>query len=264
MFKPKLAIAVALILLTCAAAVVYRDKHRAAVSADTILLLLPDSADEKDPQVQVWIDAAEEEGFHLQTVRDSALLDPMAEMHSAGLIIPDQVHRQAYDAVIGALHRYVEQGGKLMIVYDACTWDLHDRFAGHSSRLSDLAGVDYALYDRFGTESISTGSILGRTAGMRQLTIPPGAYASSKPKGESSSLRKVALRSGPARLEDREVLVGYLYGELDYPSFQTAGDFQGKTLLQSATGLVAGESHHGNGDVLFVNLPLGYLETRTD
>ncbi|HVH89535.1 MAG TPA: hypothetical protein VM912_22655, partial [Terriglobales bacterium] len=51
---------------------------------------------------------------------------------------------------------------------------------------------------------------------------------------------------------------------LEYPSFQTVDEFSGKTLLQSATGLVAGESKYGSGDVLFVNLPLGYLETRTD
>jgi hypothetical protein len=264
MFRPKLAITVALILLTCAAMVVYRAKNRTVASADTILLLLPDSADEKDPQVKVWIDAAQEEGFHLQTVRDSTLLDPMFQMRSAGLIVPDQVHREANDAVIGALHRYVEDGGRLMVVYDACTWDLHDRYAPHSSRLSDLAGVDYALYDHFGTNSISTGSIWGTTSAMKQLSIPPGAYTSARSRQEASPLRKVALRSGPAAGEDRQVLVGYLYGELDYSSFQTSGAYQGKTLLESTTAVVAGEHKHGRGDVLFANLPLGYLETRTD
>ncbi|HWC15934.1 MAG TPA: hypothetical protein VG498_02940 [Terriglobales bacterium] len=263
MFKPKLAVAMVLLLLTCAAAVIYRDSHREPVSSDTISLLLPDSANEKDTQVQAWIDAAQEEGLHLHIIRDSVLLDPMFKIRSAGLIIPDQVHRQANDALIGALHKYVEQGGKLMIVYDACTWDLHDRYADHASRLSDLVGVDYALYDRFGTASIASGSVWGTTLAMHALAIPPGSYI-AKEMREKSPLQKVAFRSGPVSGEDRQVLVGYLYGELEYPSFQTAGEFQGKTLLQSATGLVAGETKHGTGDVLFVNLPLGYLETRTD
>ena len=264
MFKPKLSVAVVLVLLTCTAAVIYRDKNRPPASADTISLLLPDSADEKDVQVQVWIDAAAEEGLHLQIVHDSALLDPMFQMHSAGLILPDQVHRQANDALIGALHRYVEQGGHLMIVYDACTWDLRKAYAGNSSRLSDLVGVDYALYDRFGTSSITSGSVWGTTRAMERLAIPPGSYVPMKVKQSPSPVRRVALHSGPAHAEDREVLVGYLYGELEYPSFQTAGEFAGKTLLESSTGLVAGENKHGLGDVLFVNLPLGYLETRTD
>src|SRR5436190_1056247 len=115
MFKPKLTLAVALVLITCTAAVVYHNRNVVPVSADTIFLLLPDSAAENDVQVQVWLDAAAEEGFHLQVVRDSTLLDPMFQMSSGGLIVPDQLHRRANDALIGALHHYVEQGGKLMI-----------------------------------------------------------------------------------------------------------------------------------------------------
>ena len=264
MFRPKLAMAMALILIICAAAFMYRDKDRQPPSADTISLLLPDALDEKDPHVQLWLDAAAEEGLHLRIVRDSVLLDPMFQMRSSGLIIPDQVHRQANDAMVGAIHRYVEQGGNLMLIYDACTWDLHDRYAGNASRLSDLAGVDYALYDRFGTESITTGSIWGTTAVMKLLAIPPGSFAPAKVPQESSPVRNIALRSTESAGEDRQKLVGYLYGDLDYPSFQTAGEFRGKTLLQSDTGLVAGESQHGPGKVLFVNLPLGYLVTRTD
>jgi len=264
MFRPKLSVALVLVLLTCAAAVMYRDKNRPTASADTIFLLLPDSADEQDIKVQAWVDAAAEEGLHLQIVRDSALLAPMFQMQSAGLIVPDQVHRQANDALIGALHRYVAQGGKLMIVYDACTWDLHDHYAGHSSRLSDLAGVDYALYDHFGTSSVATGRVWGTRAALRSLAIPPGSSVAMKTTPEDSPLRKVALRGIHTDAEDRQVLAGYLYGELDYPSFQTEGKFQGTTLLQSDTGLAAGETRHGAGSVLFVNLPLGYLETRTD
>ncbi len=264
MFQPKLALAMALILIICAAAFMYRDKDRQPPSADTISLLLPDALDEKDPHVQLWLDAAEEEGLHLRILRDSALLDPMFQMRSPGLILPDQVHRQANDALVGAIHRYVEQGGNLMIVYDACTWDLHNRYASNASRLSDLAGVDYALYDRFGTGSTADGNIWGTTAAMKLLAIPPGSYSSVKVQHEKSPLHTVALQSSDSSKEDRQTLVGYLYGDLDYSSFQTAGEFHGKTLLQSETGLVAGESPHGLGKVLFANLPLGYLVTRTD
>ena len=264
MFKPKLTIAVAMVLLTCTAAVVYRNQAVAPGSADTIFLLLPDSVNDRDIQVQVWLDAAEEEGFHLQVVRDSALLDPMFQMKAAGLIVPDQIHREANDALVGALHSYVEKGGDLMLVYDACTWDLRDRYSTRSSRLSDLAGVDYALYDRFGTNSIVSGNVWGSTKAMEDLGIPPGAYAALKERRQSSPLKRVAMHIGSHSVDDRQVLVGYLYGELEYPSFQTAGEYQGKTLLQTSNGLVAGEKEHGAGRVLFVNLPLGYLTTRTD
>ena len=264
MFKPKLTIAIAMVLLTCTAAVVYRHNAIVPASADTILLLLPDSVSDKEIQVQAWLDAAAEEGFHLQVVRDSALLDPMFQLKAAGLIVPDQVHRQANDALVGALHNYVEQGGALMLVYDACTWDLNDRYATRSSRLSDLAGVEYALYDRFGTDSIVSGNVSGSPEAMQDLGIPPGAYAPLKERHQSSPLKRVAMHLGQRSAGDRQVLVGYLYGELEYPSFQTTGEYHGKTLLQSTDGLVAGENKHGAGRVLFVNLPLGYLTTRTD
>src|SRR5437868_12225929 len=216
MFKPKLTIAIAMVLLTCTAAVVYRHKAIAPASADTILLLLPDSVSDKEIQVQAWLDAAAEEGFHLQVVRDSALLDPMFQLKAAGLIVPDQVHRQANDALVGALHHYVEQGGALMLVYDACTWDLNDRYATRSSRLSDLAGVEYALYDRFGTDSIVSGNVWGSPQAMQDLGIPAGAYAPLKERHQSSPLKRVAMHLGQRSAGDRQVLVGYLYGELEY------------------------------------------------
>jgi len=266
MFKPRVALAIALLLMACTGLTFYRQRTRQSISADTILLLLPDALSENDIQVQVWLDAAREEGLHLRPVHDSTLLDPMFQTQSVGLIVPDEIHREANDALIGALHRYVEQGGKLMVVYDACTWDLHDHYATHASRLSDLVGVDYALYDRFGTESIVSGKVWGTSAAMRALAIPPGSYIPEKQKlpAPASPLRQVALHSGARQQPDRQVLAGYLYGELEYPSFQTAGAFHGHTFLQSETGIVAGEARHGAGDVLFVNLPLGYLVTRTD
>ena len=46
------------------------------------------------------------------------------------------------------LNRYPYNGGHLMVVYDACTWDLDKHFAHIESRLSDLVGVSYALYEQ--------------------------------------------------------------------------------------------------------------------
>jgi hypothetical protein len=56
----------------------------------------------------------------------------------------------------------------------------------------------------------------------------------------------------------------YKYGDLQYPSFVTSGDYAGEVLFHSSNGLVAGESQYQKGSVLFVNLPLGYLKGNTD
>ncbi|PYX94103.1 MAG: hypothetical protein DMG67_02405 [Acidobacteria bacterium] len=149
----------------------HRDGLHPNTSVDTMLLLIPDSANMEDPLIREWLDAADEEGFHLEVVRDSKLLDPMFQFHAAGLIVPDQVHRIANEALIGTLHDYVDRGGKLMLVYDACTLDLNGFFPRLESRLSDLVGVNYALYDKYKKNTTEAGQIWGNQKAMEELSF---------------------------------------------------------------------------------------------
>lgn len=234
--------------------------------SDTLLLLIPDSVDPDEPAVQEWLDAAEEEGFHLEVIRDSSFLDPLFRVHAAGLIVPDQVHRRANDALVGALNEYVRGGGKLMLVYDACTWDLNGHFPELGSRLSTLAGVHYALYGLYGKNTMEQSQVWGRARAMNELEIPPGKFVPMDKRNHPSPWREVSLgESGTGKNEEtRYTFVAYKYDELPYSSFRTSGRFDGKVLLESAAGLAAGVRQFGAGDVLFVNLPLGYLKSRTD
>lgn len=236
--------------------------------SDILLLLVPDAVNSNEPGIQEWLDAAEEEGLQMEIIRDSDFLDPMFHMHAAALIVPDQVHRRANDALIGALNQYVRGGGKLMLVYDACTWDLNGRFPELGSRLSDLAGVNYALYGLYGKNTMEDSQVWGRASAMQELEIPPGEFVPMDKRNRPALWREVAQGEGApgSRKEDdtRYTFIAYKYGDLPYPSFRTAGRFDGKVLLESAAGLAAGVRKHGAGDVLFVNLPLGYLESRTD
>jgi len=233
---------------------------------DTILLLLPDSADAADPLVQEWIDAAAEEGLHLEVIRDSSLLDPVFHFHAAGLIVPDHVHRSANDTLIGALQAYVRGGGKLMLVYDACTWDLNGFYPKYGSRLAGLTGVHYALYDEYRKNTIDKSAIWSSSETMQDLGIPPGQFLPLDSKNQLQAWRTVSHGNAPHEQTDttRFTLVRYLYGEVTYPSFRTTGSFDGKVLLQSSDGIAAGTRQYGLGEVLFVNLPLGYLKLRTD
>lgn len=229
---------------------------------DTIFLLVPDAVELSAPDIQEWLDAAEEEGLHLKVIRDSNFLDPMFGMQAAGLIVPDQVHRTANDALVGALDEYVSKGGKLMLVYDACTWDLNGHFPELGSRLSDLAGVNYALYGQYGKHTMMQSQVWGTARAMEELEIPPGKFVPMDKHNRPALWQEVSL--GKGKDDTRYTLVAYKYDDLPYPSFRTAGQFDGKVLLESSAGLVAGARKYGAGEVLFVNLPLGYLESRTD
>lgn len=245
-------------------------KHRNAVhenaGVDKLFLLLPDSESENDIFVSEWLDAAKEEGLHLEIVHDSTLLDPMSEFHAAGLIVPDQVHRNANEALIGALENYVRTGGKLMLVYDACTLDLNGFFSKVESRLSNLVGVRYALYDKYKKNTMEYEQVWGNKQAMDSLEIPPGKYVPLDSAGQPRWLEPVAWNSKESEKTEatRYTLSRYLYNDLVYSTFHTAGTFDGDVLLESKAGLVAGHRKYEHGDVLFVNLPLSYLESRTD
>ncbi|MBV9609291.1 MAG: hypothetical protein JO187_07020, partial [Acidobacteria bacterium] len=250
-----------LLLCSVGAYVVRRHGPGQTASLDTLLLLVPDSTSATDPMVRIWMDAASEEGLHLVLVRDSELLSPTSEVHGAGLIVPDEIHRIANDAVIGALIGYVQHGGKLMLVYDAATWNLHGAYAGAESRMSQLAGVRYAMYDTYSDECIRWSGVWGSADTMQALAIPPGKFVPMS-RRETVAWRPVSAKDAPANTEF--TLARYQYGTVDYPSYRTDGPYAGHVLLRSKAGIAAGYHPEGSGGVLFVNLPLGYLADRTD
>ncbi len=223
-------------------------------SADRLLLLVPDGTSFSDSRVTVWTDAAAEQGLHLIPVHDSTYLNPLAgRPECAGLILPDTIHIRASDLLTNAIRDYVLRGGDLMLVYDAATQSPTGFYPPQGARLSDLAGVNYAQYSSLSAHMIASGNVSGTIAAMDQLNVPPGKYYPLGPPGVpvAADTETVQLRR-------------YEYGDLEYPSSVTAGDYDGHVLLHSRAGVVAGYRRYGRGSVLFVNLPLGFLASYTD
>lgn len=256
-------VAVLVPLLLFAADYLHRqDETNSVTGADTLLLLLPDAIDSSSPEVQEWLDAASEEGLHLRPIHDSEFLNPLTSVHAAGVILPDQLHRSANDVLIGELYRYVRGGGNLMVVYDACTFDLNGRFPPGDSRLSELVGVRYALYDLYTGSTMEPARVTGTSEAMQEIDIPPGSFVPLHANRE----QRVHSPVGAARDDASRqfAFAAYEYGNIDYPVFRTLGEFDGTVLLRSKHVLAAGYRQEGLGRVLFVNLPLGYLASRTD
>lgn len=226
---------------------------------DIIALLAPDSGTNADPKITVWLDAAAEEGLHAIVIHDSEFL--AKKRRYAGVIFPDGIHTQAGNELIDGLRDYVKAGGNLMIVYDAGSLMPNGRYAIPQSRLSQLVGVNYALYDSLRDATIRRAAPWGSPEVMDALEIPPGKSAPAETELIVAGQKELAFK---ARETTYYTLDAYSYGHLEYPSFVTQGPYDGQELFQSSAGLVAGYRPLEKGSVLFVNLPLGYLALRTD
>ncbi len=226
------------------------------------------------PEITAWVDAAAEEGVRLQTISDKQFMTLGENAHGyAGLVLPDQSHRFADHALVWAIRSYTAAGGRTLLVYDFAALEpgaFNRQFYSESrSRLSDLAGIDYILYDELRDRTIAAGPVIATPGTLRNLLVPPGKsipyeFPRAIAKTATSMVgQPVAFRDDKA--SNLHAYSGYIRGNLTYPSFVTRGKFQGTVLARSPqNGLVAGVHRLGKGKVLFVNLPLTYLKLQTD
>ena len=219
----------------------------------TLALLV---ADGTSAQIEkIWLQAASEEGVKLDVVTASQFLRTRQseQQRYAGIIVPDTIHRNASAFLTESLRRYVHHGGKLMLVFDALTYDLNGAYAGRTARLSDATGVEYALYDEFGEAVIQRRPVIGSASSIARIGIPPG---------RTEAQRAVSF--------DRQLydqwMTTYHYDELQYPVFQTGVVDAGTDVLlvTPEAQIVAARHASGKGQTLFVNLPLGLLKNSTD
>ena len=104
-----------------------------------------------------------------------------------------------------------------------------------------------------------TGTVTGK---LKKTTTYTANSLLSTSTGKTANTLASTLATTTDTLEG---ISGYVYGFLTYPSFVTQGTYTGTTILTSPTfGLVSGYNTYGNGGVLFVNLPLAYLDGQTD
>ena len=161
-----------------------------AASVASLIVLIPDEFEyQHDPRANSWVDAASEEGFRLEFMRDADFIALGAKaLNYGGFIMPDQIHQKATDELIAALKKYVSQGGKLMLVYDAGALTAKGVYPNnpdisspltYSSRLGDLAGVDYLLHEELYKAGmidrlVGLGPVLGVEKTFWKLQVPPG------------------------------------------------------------------------------------------
>ena len=172
-----------------------------------LMLLLPDDQPTADPRVSAWMDAASETGTRIAVVTDAQFLAmaPGKSLKYAGLVLPDQLHTIATDALLAAVRGYVTAGGRALLAYDFGALTLNGVgqpvYPIPKSRLSDLAGVDYVLYDSLLDQTVGLGPVAAMRSTMRELLVPPGKsmpYNLPQPAGGSAAALAAPKTAGRA------------------------------------------------------------------
>ncbi len=216
----------------------------------TIVLLIPGAHALSDPVTQAWLDASREEGLPMVAMTDDEFMRYGGNHQSiAGVIVPDSVHKHASDLLVNLLHTYVRGGGNLFVAFDAALLDTDKGgYAPDQSRLSSLVGVRYAMYGALQEKMFGQGAVFGTRHSAAQLSIQPGKF-----DFQDTSLDAVGE------------LTTYGYQQLEHSYYRTEPQSSVQSLLRSSQNdVIARVNSFGKGKVLFANLPLGYLKTRTD
>lgn len=170
-----------------------------------LLLLVPDSYAPDDARVGSWIHAALEVGVRIAPVTDTQFtaLGEQARRYG-GLVLPDDLHAVASDALLTQVKAYVNGGGKALLSFDFGALTLNGAgqpvFPFGSSRLSDLAGVEYVMYDELRDRTTGLGPVTGARATLRELSVPPGKSLpySPAPFAQADAPQKAAAPRGGA------------------------------------------------------------------
>ena len=227
-----------------------------------MVLLVPDGTPANAFFVQIWRDAASEQGVQL----DAMDISVWVRQHSysaapgAGVIVPDTHHRRMGQTAILALADYVKNGGHLMLVQDGGLLDESGRYAEGPARLSQVVGAQYGDYDRWGDGMGRFLRVQGQASVFEDLQIPPGRYQPVKPDGSVSAMPTAE------EWQARGLAQVSVYGNkpAHFPVLRTEEN-KGKVLLRTPEGdVVASLNRHGAGSALFVNMPLTHLRQQTD
>jgi hypothetical protein len=192
-----------------------------------------------------------EEGVPWEAVEISNLITTEAKRLARTkpvVIFPDGILQIIPEASLNWVKEYLNNAGSVAVIYDAGIKEQKGTFR-KQALLADVTGVNYITYGTAKDKAYTTGSLqFTSQQTVDYLQIPPG------------------------KKDEALFLNGYLYGRLRYPIARNeyTGHASGRTLLASVvTG--NGEKYpavvlntYGRGNVLYVNLPLGYLKAYSD
>lgn len=192
-----------------------------------------------------------EEGVPWEAVEISSLVTSAAKKlvkTKPVIIFPDGLLQSAPEQTLGWIKEYLDNAGNIAVIYDVGIKEQKGYFR-QQALLTEITGVNYITYGMNKERAYTTGVLQFASHQVVDfLQVPPG------------------------KSDNDLFLNGYFYGRLRYPIARNEffGSPSGKTVLASVIA-ENGDKYpavvlntYGQGNVLYVNLPLGYIKTYSD
>ncbi len=252
----KTALLVALLLL---AALVFArgirlqiDIQRFSKSSElgVVIVYNPSLIKEQGYIIDAYKSVLEEEGVPISAVSVSILLGSNPKdvaVRKPAIIFPDGANQVVPEGFAPWLKSYIRHGGNAAIIYDVGIRNNRGAYLKEAV-FSSLAGVNYITYDRLKDDAYAEGVVRFKDAeSSEHFEIPYGKL------GEDLTLSGYGfgdLKYRFARTETRGLEEDEVYA---YALPEDGGAYPAIVVRR-----------YGNGRVLYVNLPLGYLKAHSD
>ncbi len=164
------------------------------------------------------------------------------------IIFPDGLLQSMPEGMQAWSKDYLKNGGNLAIIYDAGVKAPRGYFCGQAL-LADIVGINYITFSKLREKAYTMGCIkFDSKADSDFFEIPSG------------------------KISGRVLLSGYIYGQLNYPVARTEFlESMPKENIFAYAVTTEGDTYPAvvlkkwkKGNVLYVNLPLGYLKAYSD
>lgn len=220
----------------------------------SVLLVENDFSTSAKRQIhEAYRSVLEEEGIPFRISRPDELLSLSAQRVAEtcpAIIFPDALAQILPRDITFWVTEYLRYGGSVAIVFDAGTKHFKNRFL-KKTVFADLLGLNYLLYSN--------------------LENPDEAYLNAYIRFTDAESAQ-AFQYPPGKVDEENFVCGYSYGKLIYPvsrvqteaGFSTA-DVRAEALAENGeTFPVLVDKTKFGSHLLYVNLPLGHLKSRSD
>jgi len=214
------------------------------------VLIVHEKGKENHKIIKAYKSILEEEGVPFDIIDTQTLLsiDPSNILqHKPAIIFPDNVNSYInYDIHIW-IEKYINSGGNTMLVHDTGVKTPEGYYRSEGSIFNTLLGMNINTYNKNKKNAMHNGTISFNSKNdVNYFEIPP------------------------SKVDSNYTIVGYKYGALDFP-YANIEIIDKKNLKQYAHSTfnnhnipILIKKQIGKGNLLYVNLPLGYLKGNSD